>query len=73
MVMPFSIPFFAITAASFGLFTLVYAIVGAAIIYHLHVHSVAGRLAPRVVTVVFLVVSIALWLVALLFLFRLPR
>ena len=71
--MPILIPFFYIASAAFVLFSLIYGSIGAAIIYHLRAHSVSGRLAPHIVTAVFLVVSIALWLLALLFLLRLPH
>ena len=71
--MSIPIPFFYIAAAAFALFSLVYGVIGAAIIYHLRVHSVSGRLAPYITTIVFVAVSIALWLFALIFLLRFPH
>ena len=66
-------PIFYLVGAAFALFSLFYLIIAIAIIYHLRTYSISGRLAPHVVTIVFTATSIALWLLALLFLFKLPR
>ena len=73
--MPFSlpIPIFYLAATAFVLFSLIYAIIAIAIIYHLRVFSIAGRMAPHVSILIFSAVSIALWLLGLFSLLSVPR
>jgi len=69
----FPFPIFYLVAAVFGLFSLFYLIVALAIIYHLRTYSVTGHAAPRISIIIFTSLSVALWLFALLFLFKLPQ
>lgn len=71
--LPFSVPVFFIAAIAFALFSLLYFIVAAAIIYHLRAFSLPGHISPYVVTLIFAITSIPLWFLALFFLFQLPR
>lgn len=71
--LPFSIPIFLIAAIAFALFSLLYFIVAAAIIYHLRAFSLPGHIAPYVISTAFTGISITLWFAALFFLFQLPR
>lgn len=71
--LPFSIPVFLIAAIAFALFSLLYFIVAASIIYHLRVFSLPGHIAPYVISTAFTVMSCLLWLAGLIFLLRLPR
>ncbi|MBI3442590.1 MAG: hypothetical protein HY007_02390 [Candidatus Sungbacteria bacterium] len=73
MMLPFPIPIFYLAAGAFAFFSLVYVAVAAAIIYHLRAFSISGRIAPHIAIVSFTIASIALWLLALFFLFRIPR
>lgn len=71
--LPFSVPVFFIAAIAFALFSLLYFIVAAAIIYHLRVFSLPGHIAPYVISTAFTAISCLLWLAGLIFLLRLPR
>lgn len=73
--MPLSFPFpiFYLAAAFFALFSLLYLIIAIAIIYHLRTYSISGRIAPHVVIIIFSAVSIVLWLLAIIFLLKLPQ
>lgn len=67
------VPLLYLAAIGFVLFSLLYGIVSAAIIYHLRAFSIPGHNAPRVAILVFSALSAALWLCALFFLLNLPR
>ena len=71
--LPFSVPIFFIAATAFGLFSLIYLIIAASIIYHLRMFSPPGHVAPYIISTIFTVVSCLLWLAALFFLLKLPR
>jgi len=71
--LPFSIPIFFIAALAFALFSLIYLVITASIIYHLRMFSIPGRATPYITSTVFTVVSSLLWLAALFFLFKLPQ
>lgn len=68
---PIPIPIFYLAAGAFALFSLVYAVIAIAIIYHLRTFSISGHAAPHIAIVSFTIVSIALWFTALFFLFKL--
>ncbi len=68
---PIPIPIFYLAAGAFALFSLVYAVIAIAIIYHLRTYSITGRAAPHIATVSFTIISIALWFAALFFLLKL--
>jgi hypothetical protein len=74
--MPFSsplpFPFFYLVVAGFALFSLLYLIIASAIIYHLRAYSIPGHIAPHISIFIFTALSVALWLFALFFLFKLP-
>lgn len=55
----------------FILFTSLYALFAAAIIYHLRQYTLPGRHVPHIVMVIFLFLSALFWLFALYFLIKL--
>lgn len=71
--LPFSVPVFLIAAIAFALFSLLYFIVAASIIYHLRTFSFPGHIAPYVVSTAFTAISCLLWLAGLMFLLQIPR
>lgn len=75
MTTPFQIPIplFYLAAGAFALFSLVYAVIAIAIIYHLRTYSISGRIAPHIAILSFTIASAALWLLALFSLLKLPQ
>jgi len=71
--LPFSVPVFFIAVIAFALFSVIYLIIAASIIYHLRAFSPPGRAAPYIISTVFIIVSCLLWLAGLFFLFQLPQ
>ena len=69
---PVPIPIFYLVAGAFVLFSLAYAVIAIAIMYHLRTFSISGRAAPSIAMLGFTIVSIALWLLALFFLLKFP-
>lgn len=65
--------FFVAISIFFILFTVVYALFAAAILYHLRQYTLSDHPAPRVFTALFLVLASLLWLLSLYFLFSIPR
>ena len=56
----------------FVAYTTLYALAGAAVIYHLKQYTLADNPAPALVIHFFLGMSVFLWLAAIFFLFLLP-
>lgn len=63
---------FAIAAVIFIIFTLVYALSSAAIIYHLLQYSLPGYHVPHLVIAMHILISLIFWLISLVFLLRIP-
>ena len=57
----------------FVLFSIVYGLFGAAIIYHLERYVPPGRSPHRIFIAIFLLTAITLWMLALLYLVQIPR
>lgn len=55
----------------FIIFTALYILAAAAVIYHLKEYALPGYRAPKIVTAVFLALSGILWLSGLVFVFQL--
>ena len=64
---------FAPASIIFIIFTLLYGLLTAAIIYHLRQYTLPGHTTPRMVLTIFLFLASLLWLFALFFLFQIPR
>lgn len=64
---------FLIAFAFFLVFTILYALFSAAIIYHLRQYTLPEHPAPRVVIVLFCFISSLFWLFALTFLIKIPK
>lgn len=64
---------FLVAFAFFLVFTILYVLFSAAIIYHLRQYTLTGYPAPRVVVVLFCFISSLFWLFALTFLIKIPR
>ena len=62
--------FFLMLLAFFALFSIVYALFGAAIIYHLERYVPSGKSPHRVFIAIFLLAAVTLWTLALLYLVR---
>lgn len=54
----------------FIVFTALYILLSIALIYHLKEYSLSGSRAPKIVTAIFLSLSVILWLIAVFLLFQ---
>lgn len=73
-ILPFPFPVFFIVALAFGLFSLIYLIIAASVIYHLRAFTLPGHAAGSYIfSAVFAAASCLLWLAGLMFLLRIPR
>ncbi|MBI4224855.1 MAG: hypothetical protein HY617_00845 [Candidatus Sungbacteria bacterium] len=73
MTLSLPIPIFYLAAGAFALFSMAYLAIAGSIIYHLRTFSLPGRTSSYIISTVFMVVSGLLWIIGLIFLFRLPR
>lgn len=64
---------FFIATIFFVIFTAGYALAAAAVIYHLRQYTLPGHKGPQTAISIFIFLSFFFWLLALYFLFTLPR
>ena len=57
----------------FIIFTLIYALFMAAVVYHIRQYTLPEKHLPRLVTTAFIFLSGLFWLFALYFLFKIPK
>lgn len=63
---------FLVALAIFILFSLIYLLLSAAIFYHLGQYTLPGHPAPRIITIIFVFLSLLFWLFGITFLFKIP-
>lgn len=63
---------FLIALVIFILFSILYFLFSAAILYHLYQYTLPGYPSPRIITIIFVFLSVLFWLFSLTFLFKIP-
>ena len=64
---------FIVAALILIVFSLIFGLFSAAIFYHLYQYTLPGHPSPRIITGIFIALSVLFWLLALFFLFKIPH
>lgn len=72
-ILPFSIPVFLIATIVWALFSLIYFVIAASVIYHMRVFTLPGHAGGYIMSTIFIAASCVLWLAGLVFLLQIPR